>query len=143
MAEKDELILSDRQVIPTDEYIFSILGEKKIFWQSIITYAEDNFKDISGVWNYYNDGKQWLYKLTQKKKTVFWGAMLKDTFRITFYFGNKVEPLLENSELPLKIKEDFITAKRYGLIRAISIKVFSPSDVESVKKLIAIKIKLK
>jgi hypothetical protein len=143
MAEKEEMILSDRQVIPTDEYIFSILGEKKIFWQDIISYAADNFKDISGVWNYYNDGYKWLYKLTQKKKTVFWGAMYKDTFRITFYFGDKVEPILENSELPLKIKEDFKTSKRYGKIRAVSLKVFSASDVESVKKLIAIKIKLK
>src|SRR5664280_101009 len=139
MAEKDELVLSDRQVIPTDEYIYSILGEKKIFWQSIITYAEDNFKEISCVWNYYNDGKQWLFKLTQKKKTIFWGAMLKDTFRITFYFGDKAEPILESSELPMKIKEDFKIAKRYGLIRAVSLKVFSEPDVESVRKLIAIK----
>jgi hypothetical protein len=143
MAEKEELILSDRQVVPDDEYIFSILGDKRIFWQDIISFAANNYKDISGDWNYYNDGKQWLYKLTQKKKTIFWGAMLKDTFRITFYFGDKVEPLLENSELPLKIKEDFKVSKRYGSIRSISQKIFSASDVENVKKLIAIKIKLK
>jgi hypothetical protein len=143
MAEKEELILSDRQVVPDDEYIFSILGDKRIFWQDIISFAANNYKDISGDWNYYNDGKQWLYKLTQKKKTIFWGAMHKDTFRITFYFGDKVEPLLENSELPLKIKEDFKVSKRYGSIRSISQKIFSASDVENVKKLIAIKIKLK
>ena len=143
MAEKEEMILSDRTVMPTDDYIFSIMGEKKILWQDIISYATDNFKDISGVWNYYNDGKQWLFKLTQKKKTIFWGAMLKDTFRITFYFGDKVEPLLENSDLHLKIKEDFKVSKRYGSIRSVSQKIFSASDVENVKKLIAIKIKLK
>jgi hypothetical protein len=143
MTEKEELILPDRQVIPTDEYIYSILGEKKILWQNIISYCTDNFKDISGVWNYYNDGKQWLFKLTQKKKTIFWGAMFKDTFRITFYFGDKVEPFLESSELPTKIKEDFKTSKRYGKIRPVSLKIFSPSDVGSVKKLIDIKIKLK
>jgi hypothetical protein len=143
MAEKEEMILSDRTVMPTDDYIFSILGEKKILWQNIISYATDNFKDISGVWNYYNDGKQWLFKLTQKKKTIFWGAMLKDTFRITFYFGDKVESLLGNSDLPLKIKDDFKTSKRYGKIRPVSLKIFSAPDAESVKKLIAIKIKLK
>jgi hypothetical protein len=69
--------------------------------------------------------------------------MYKDTFRITFYFGDKVEPLLENSDLPLKIKEDFKVSKRYGSIRSVSQKIFSASDVENVKKLIAIKIKLK
>jgi hypothetical protein len=143
MAEKEELILSDREVVPTDEYLFSILGDKKMLWQDIISYSKDNFKDISGVWNYYNDGKQWLYKLSQKKKTIFWGGMLKDTFRITFYFSDKVEPLLEVSDLPSKIKEDFKTSKYYGKIRAISQKVFSAADVEVIKKLISIKIKLK
>lgn len=143
MAEKEEMILSDRQVEPADEYLFSILGEKKIFWQEIVSYAKDNFKDISGVWNYYNDGKQWLYKLSQKKKTIFWGGVFRDTFRITFYFGDKVEPLLENSDLPLKIRQDFKSAKRYGLIRPVSTKIFTEADVENVKKLIAIKIKLK
>jgi hypothetical protein len=143
MAEKEEMILSDRQVEPTDEYLFSILGEKKVLWQDIISYAKDNFKDISGVWNYYNDGKQWLYKLSQKKKTIFWGGVFKDTFRITFYFSDKVEPLLENSDLPVKIKEDFKSVKRYGLIRPISNKIYSEEDAENVKKLIDIKIKLK
>jgi hypothetical protein len=143
MAEKEELILSDREVVPTDEYLLSILGEKKIWWQDIISYSKDNFKDISGVWNYYNDGKQWLYKLSQKKKTIFWGGVLKNTFRITFYFSDKVEPLLEVSDLPSKIKEDFRTSKYYGKIRAISQKVFSAADVEVIKKLISIKIKLK
>lgn len=143
MAEKDELVLSDRQVIPTEKYIFSIIGEKKEMWQSIMSYATDNYKDISGTWNYYNDGKQWLFKLTQKKKTIFWSGILKDTFRITFYFGDKVVPLLESSDLPDKIVNDFKNAKRYGAIRAISLKIFLKSDVEIVKKLVDIKIKLK
>jgi hypothetical protein len=30
--------------------------------------------------------------MQQKKKTIFWVGVLKDTFRITFYFGNKAEP---------------------------------------------------
>ena len=143
MAEKEELILSDRDVVPTDEYILALLKEKSVLWQEIMSYATDNYKDISGAWNYYNDGKQWLFKLSQKKKTILWAAMYKDTFRITFYFGDKVEPLLENSDLPLKIKEDFKVSKRYGSIRSVSQKIFSASDVENVKKLIAIKIKLK
>jgi hypothetical protein len=143
MAEKEELILSDRDVVPTDEYILALLKEKSVLWQEIMNYATDNYKDISGAWNYYNDGKQWLFKLSQKKKTILWAAMYKDTFRITFYFGDKVEPLLENSDLPLKIKEDFKVSKRYGSIRSVSQKIFSASDVENVKKLIAIKIKLK
>jgi hypothetical protein len=143
MAEKEALVLSDKQFIPTDEYIFSIIGEKRIYWQRIIKDAFENYKDISGNWNYYNDGKQWLFKLVQKKKTIFWAGILQETFRITFYFGDKAELVIDGSELPQPIKDGFKTAKHYGAIRAVSIKVLEPSDVDNVLKLIAIKHKIK
>jgi hypothetical protein len=143
MAEKETLVLSDRQVIPTDDYIFSIIGEKRIYWQRIMKDAFENYKDISGNWNYYNDGKQWLFKLVQKKKTIFWAGILQETFRITFYFGDKAESLIEGSELPQTIKDGFKTSQRYGAIRAVSIKVLDQTDVDNVLKLIVIKHKIK
>jgi hypothetical protein len=143
MAENDILILSDKDIIPTNEYIFSVLGEKKILWQDLMKYLSENHKDFSGTWNYYNDGKQWLFKMVCKKKTIFWSGILKNTFRITFYFGDKAESLILNSDLPQSIKDDFLIAKRYGKIRAISTKVNTSSDVELIKELVAIKIKIK
>jgi hypothetical protein len=143
MTEKENLMLPDKQIIPTDDYIFSIIGEKKVLWQAIMNYVSENYKDMSGSWNYYNDGKQWLFKMVQKKKTIFWAAVLKDTFRVTFYFGDKAEPLIDASELPKTIKDDFKNGKRYGKIRAASLKMSDLSDVESVKKLIQIKLKIK
>ena len=143
MAEKVNLVLSDKQVIPTDEYIFSIIGEKKHLWQGVMNYISDNYKDFSGSWNYYNDGKQWLFKLVHKKKTIFWLGVLEDTFRITFYFGDKAEVLIVNSDLTQPVKDDFKTAKKYGLIRPVSIKMEKPADVDTVLKLIAIKQKIK
>jgi len=143
MAEKDALVLSDKQIVPTDNYIFSIIGEKKILWQTIMDYVSGNCKDTTGNWNYYNDGKQWLFKLVQKKKTIFWAGILSDTFRITFYFGDKAEPLIEMSELPSVIKNNFKNGKRYGKIRAISLIMSDLSDIEVVKTLIQIKIKVK
>jgi hypothetical protein len=143
MADNGNLILSDKQIIPTDDYIFSIIGEKKILWQAVMSYVSEKYNDTSGNWNYYNDGKQWLFKLVQKKKTIFWAGVLKDTFRVTFYFGDKAEPLIYDSDLPQTIKESFINGKHYGKIRPITLKMYSLSDVESVKKLVGIKIKIK
>ena len=67
----------------------------------------------------------------------------EDTFRITFYFGDKAEPVLEASDLPQRIKSEFKTAKKYGAIRAVSTVMRDLSDVEIVKKLVSIKTKLK
>jgi hypothetical protein len=143
MSEKEVFILSDKIVIPTDDYIFSLLGDKKELWDSIMTNITGNYKDTSGAWNYYNDGKQWLFKMVRKKKTIFWSALLHDAFRITFYFGDKAIPLIDASDLPQEIKEGFIKTKKSGAIRPISIKVLEHSDVDAVLKLIEIKNRIK
>jgi hypothetical protein len=142
MAELEKIVLSDKAVIPTDDYIFSLIGDNKIHWQEIMSYTAKAYND-TGSWNYYNDGKQWLFKLVNKKKTIFWAGILTGTFRITFYFGDKVEPLLAASDIPEKIKDEFKSAKRYGAVRAISIVINDQTDVDNVLKLIAIKHKMK
>jgi hypothetical protein len=43
----------------------------------------------------------------RKKKTIFWISLIENTFQVTFYFGDKAEPLIEKSELPEKIKVEF------------------------------------
>ena len=143
MAENEKTDLSDKSVVPTDDFIFSIIGERKVHWLRIMNYLSDNYPDASGTWNYYNDGKQWLFKYVRKKKTIFWASLLKDTFRITFYLGNKAEPVIENSDLPKSVKEEFKTAKRYGLIRPVSFIIRDEADADNVLKMVVLKIKLK
>jgi hypothetical protein len=143
MEEKEVFVFSDKEVKPTDEIIFSIIGDKKKLWQSIMGYISDNYKDMTGSWNYYNDGKQWLFKMVQKKKTIFWLAVMKDTFRVTFYFGDKAEPVILASDIPESVKDDFTGGRHYGRIRAITTKMAAQSDVETIKKLIDIKTRIK
>lgn len=143
MADPEKLILSDRSKIPTDELIFSLIGDKKDHWLRIMKYMSETCKDSSGEWNYYNDGKQWLFKMVYKKKTIFWAGILTGTFRITFYLGNKAEPVMDGSNLPDEIKDQFRNAKRYGLIRPVSFIVNDDSDVDNILKMIDIKLKLK
>lgn len=143
MSDSANPLLTDKQTYPTDDLIFSIIGDNKIYWQSIMTYMSQNYKDSLGQWNFFNDGKRWLFKMVHKKKTVFWAGILTDAFRITFYLGNKAETIIENSELPKIIKEEFKTAKKYGLIRPVSFIIKDQTDVDNVLKMIDIKSKIK
>ena len=143
MAENEKTVLSDKSIVPTDDFIFSIIRERKVHWLRIMNYLSENYPDASGTWNYYNDGKQWLFKYVRKKKTIFWASLLIDTFRITFYLGNKAESVIENSDLPVSIKEEFKTAKKYGLIRPVTLIIRNEEDVDNVLKMIVIKVKLK
>ena len=143
MSEKETLVFSDRNIKPTDETIFSVIGDKKTFWHRIMNYMSEHYMDAAGTWNYYNDGKQWFFKMVLKKKTIFWLAVMRDTFRVTFYFGDKAEPVILSSDLPEPVKDDFIKGKHYGRIRAISTKVIRMEDIEVITKLIDIKVRLK
>lgn len=79
----------------------------------------------------------------RKKKTVFWIGVLKDTFRVSFFFGDKAEPLIESSDMPDSIKNNFKTAKRYNHFRGITVEMKNNRDVETVLMLVDVKLKLK
>lgn len=143
MAEKEQLAFSNPARQPGDDLIFALIGDRKKFWMAIMKHMLENYKDVSWSWNWYNDGKQWLFKLVQKKKTIFWAAVLTTgQFRITFYFGDKAEPVILGSDLPQKIKDGFMDGPRYGKIRGITLLVEKDEDVDVVLKIAEIKSKL-
>lgn len=139
----EPIVLTDPNVQPTDELVFSIIGENSVYWEKLVEYLYEKHLNVTEEWRFYNDGKSWLYKALQKKNTIYWIGVIKDTFRVTFWFGDKAEPMIEASSLTESIKNEFRTAKHYGKIRAISIEMRSPEDFENVVKLIDLKVKLK
>ncbi len=139
----DELILTDKNQFPTEEIIFSHIGKSKTFWKSIFKYIHTTYPDITEQWNYYNDGKSWLMKITKKSKTIFWLSIVQDSIRITFYFGDKAEQFIMDSKLSDELKSQFKDGKRFGKIRGLTLLLNSEKNIEFVKELISIKIKIK
>ena len=138
----ENIVLTDRFTTPTDELIFAIIGDKKILWQRIVNYLHDNYTDITEVWRFYNDGKCWLFRALRKKNTIFWVGILEYTFRVTFYFSDKAVVLIEQSDLPKRIKDEYASTQG-SKFRSITIKMGDADDADSVIKLIGIKLKMK
>ncbi len=143
MSEKEIFVLSDPLVEPSWEFLQGVLKEKYGWWMEIRDHVTGNYPHVTEVWKYYNDGKQWLYRLMQKKNTIFWLAVMADTYRITFYFPKRAEPVISGSALPENIRTEFLTAMSYGQIRPITLRMEDPSQVETVKQLVALKLSLK
>lgn len=139
----NDLVLKDKDQFPTEEVIFSHIGKTKTHWESLFKHIHANQPDFKEEWRYYNDGKSWLMKVTHKKKTIFWTTVVSKMFRITFYFGDKAEPVILSSSLPEEIKTDFMEGKRYGKIRGITLLMNNKKNVEAARQLIEIKIKTK
>ena len=133
-------ILANKSVEPTEDMIFSIIGEKKLVWKQTMSYLYDNYTDISEIWKYYNDGKSWLFRTLKKKKTIFWINILDDTFRIAFYFADRLEPIILNSELSESLKTEYKGAKRFNKSRCIYIDIQDTGDFQEIKKLIDLKL---
>ncbi len=137
----DEIIFTDKNKMPTEEMIFLQIGKRKIYWESFFKYIHTNHPEFSEQWNYYNDGKRWLMKITRKSKTVFWLSVIKNSFQITFYFGDKAEPAIMESTISDTIKREFKEGKRFGKIRGITLMMNNKQNVEFGKELITIKLK--
>jgi len=136
-------ILTDKNQYPTEEIIFSHIGKSKIFWESLFEYIHKNHPDFSEEWRYYMDGKSWLFKITRKSKTIFWLSVIEGSFRITFYFTDRVQQAIMDSTISEDLKRQFKNAKKYNKIRGITINFKNNEDVEYAKSLIAIKLSIK
>lgn len=134
-------VLSDETVHPTEELIFSIIGDKELLWKQTMSYLYDNHKDITEAWKYYRDGKSWLFRTLRKKSTIFWIRILEDTFRIAFWFADRLETVIIQSDLPASMKKEYEQAKRFNKSRCIYIDMQDSDDFQNVKKLIDLKIK--
>lgn len=134
-------ILNDPDQYPSEEIIYPIIGENKILWDLFFDYIHSVYPEFSREWRFYKDGKSWLLKITKKAKTIFWLSLIKDGFRITFYFSNKAEEAILTSEISDELKERFKHGKHYGKIRGLTITFNKKEDIEYSKALIAIRLK--
>ena len=134
-------ILNDPDQYPTEEVIYSCIGKRKELWISFFNTLHEYHPDFSEEWRYYKDGKNWLMKVTRKSKTVFWLSVWKNAFKITFYFSDKAEQLINDGDIPDEMKEEFKNGKRYGKIRGLTIVFSKKKDIEYAETLIAIRLK--
>ncbi|MCZ7602487.1 MAG: DUF3788 family protein [Melioribacteraceae bacterium] len=135
--------LTNKDQFPTEEIIFSHIGNSKVIWEELFKHIHTEHPDLIHEWRYYNDGKSWLMKVTRKSKTIFWLSVIKNAFQITFYFGDKAEHTLLESSISEKLKKEFKEGKRFGKIRGITLVMNKKQYLKDAKELINLKISLK
>ena len=139
----EPIVLTDPAVQPTEELIYSIIGENSVYWEKIVDHLYEILTDITEEWRFYNDGKVWLYRALRKKNTIYWIGVQKDTFRVSFWLSEKAIPMIESSDLPERIKEEYRNAKPFNHSRCVTVIMGSDEDLENVMKLIDLKLKIR
>jgi len=132
--------LIDEKVEPNEKLIFSIIGDKQEVWKETMTYLDNSSGSISHIWKYYKDGKCWMLRVLRKKNTICWIHLLNNTFRIAFYFAERLENVIYNSDLSQELKDQYKHAKAFNKSRAIFIDVATYADINQIKTLIDLKL---
>ncbi len=125
------------------ERIQAALGRTAGTWRTLFEKIRAEHPDITESWNYYNDGKSWLLKVVQKKKTMFWLLVEKGAFRITFYFATRLTEALLASEISAERKAAIKESAASGKLKGISIKFGPRNGIQDVLTLIDLKKTLK
>ena len=139
MENKEVFVLSDPDKEPEQELLKKLLADRWFWLNSVLDHARTRRKAITEEWKYYQDARQWLFRITSKKETICWIGILHETFRITFYFSRKYETAIEKSDLPEIIKESWRQTEG-KTFRPVSIKMEQEEDIDLACKLIDLKL---
>lgn len=136
-------LLNDPDVFPDDDVLARHLGKSFTAWSAFLELLKSAFPEATLEWRYYNDGKSWLGKVTQKSKTLCWIAVWDKFFSCAFYLNDKADPLVRAASLDAAMKKSFFDSAGKTKFRHIRAEVKKKSDLAAVEELLKIKIKLK
>lgn len=139
----EQVVLTDKNIYPTEEVIFSHIKKSKANWNSIFNHIHKEYPELKEEWRYYNDGKSWLLKVTLKTKTIFWLAVVENAFRITFYFSEKVMQSFSKLSLSKTLDKKIKESKKVGKLTALTFLMNDKQNIELVKETIELKLKTK
>ncbi|MFZ1518864.1 MAG: DUF3788 family protein [Ignavibacteriaceae bacterium] len=139
----EELALTDKNIYPTEEVVFSHIKKSKTNWNAVFKYIQTNHPELNEEWRYYNDGKSWLLKVTLKTKTIFWLVVLSNSFQITFYFSEKTVQSFSKHTISKTLDKKIKESKKVGKSTALTFLMNEKQNIDLVKEAIELKIKTK
>ncbi len=131
--------LDDKSKKPDDGMVADVLGQSKGLWDAILAHLAEACPGVQHEWGFTGAKWGWSLRPKDKKRTIVYLTPCRGSFLASFALGEKAVAAAENSGLPPQVLEAIRTAKPYVEGRGVRIEVHRQTDVETVKKLIALK----
>lgn len=128
------MILNNPDLYPDKDVLKEVLTENVlIFYDKLLkVITSDNESKFSAEWRYYNDGKSWLCKVVNKKRTIFWLSVWEGYFKVSFYFTEKHKEGIASLPISESAKDSFINAKPIGKLMPLTIDVYCEEQLTDV-----------
>jgi hypothetical protein len=137
----EELLLTDPNICPENDVLENVLGKQYKHYQNFV--EKLNVYKLIIEWNYYKDGKSWLCKIINKKKTVCWLSIKNTGINLSFYFTEKNINGVKELEIDEKIKEIANKTKNVGKLLPIIVVLDNNAKINDAVKIVEYKMKLK
>jgi len=133
-------ILNDPSVYPDDAELARHLGRAKTAWDALVEEVGKNPSLELVDWKYYRDGKAWLSRVVQKKKTLCWISVWPKCFKVTFYFSNAAKEIMQaTSAIDDRIEKQWQQDNQGKKFRGITVFAEKKSDVHIISQMLDIK----
>jgi hypothetical protein len=133
-------VFIDKLAKPDDQALVRALGTTYPLWAEIEKHVATEHSESTEEWKYYGPKSGWTLKTLRKKRNLFFFTPYQGYFLIAFVFGDRAVAEILKSDLPKAMIEEVTNAKKYAEGRGLRVEVKTRRDVESVKKLISIKV---
>lgn len=136
-------LLREQGIFPSDEVLKNAIGSVYPIYKLVVNTITGLEYGLTCDWNYYKDGKSWLCKVSNKKKTVFWLSVWEGYFQIGFFFTEKHLEGIAELNIAENIKEDFCKAKPIGKLLPMIFKISRKEQLPDLLKVVEFKKALK
>ena len=133
-------VFLDKSAKPDEQGLAEALGDKKQWWDQLKAYVKEIIPDIIEDWKHYGKNIGWTMKLLKKKRNLFFSYPGDNVFTVVFVFGDKAVLAIENGDFPRDIVDTLKAVRKYAEGRGLSVAIENREDLETVKKLITIKL---
>jgi hypothetical protein len=135
--------LRDKEVFPSANVLTEVLGKSYPAFEELTARVTAPAYGLTMQWNYYQDGKAWLCKICDKKKTVCWLSVWDQFCKVAFYFVERHVDGLLALEIAEGIKDDFLKQKRIGKLMPLVMDITTTGQLTDLLRIIAYKKALK
>jgi len=118
-------VFYDKAVMPDDSMVADALAESFPLWSGLQGYIKENYPNAKGEWKHYGKSSGWVFKLLNKKRSLFFFIPKDGCFRLRFGISEKIVPCIESADLPDIIKEAVRVATPYTEGRSIDVDFYS------------------
>lgn len=122
--------LSNPDVCPDDYILEQILGTGFLPYKEMLSLFDLYRMDMQ--WRYYKDGKAWLCKVQNRKRTIVWMSAWKNYMQVTVYIPGKYIEQIYNLPLTEECKERIRKTINIGTSKPC---IFNVTDFHVLKDL--------